>query len=152
MQNDRIFMTKANKGEHVLCNNRTLCDVRSLCKRFRNSAFVHQSCSCVRLLQRQSLLSQSTLLSRFTCIYFTPKVYRGRARPILGGVSAPCAARARSKDSISCQIYMQRTRFPKKIGKKRQNTVKTDQKLPKIAKIDRNFTENAKSWRFYRKI
>ena len=61
---------EANKGEHVLCNNRTLCDVRSLCKRFRNSAFFHQSCSCVRLLQRQSLLSPSTLLSRFTCIYF----------------------------------------------------------------------------------
>ena len=69
MENDRIYMTKASKGEHVLCKDRTLCDVRSLCKRFRNSAFFTRVAVSALVAETISTLSKHFAIKVYVNIF-----------------------------------------------------------------------------------
>ena len=87
-----------------------------------------------------------------TAVAVTPdSPNRGRARPILGVMTAPCAARAKVEHPIQAKFIFWEYVF-RKIWKKSAKYCQNWPKVAKkIAKIDRNFTENGKSWRFYRK-
>ena len=71
-------------------------------------------------------------------------MFRGRARPILGVVTAPCAARALEGLSLIRQIYILRHVFQKiwkKIGKILSKLTKSCQKSQKLTEISQKMAK-----------